>query len=532
MKKLIGWMMVLSLAGCQMTQQNRPVTQDTETASDTEQAAAGTAHTGETESTPALSLPAETTEPTADDIPDPAEQADVWQRIAMQFSIPVPKHSKINYYRNWYLTHPGHLESVAQRAQPFLYLIVDKIEQRGLPLELALLPVVESSFDPFAYSHGSAAGLWQFVPGTGKMYGLKQNYWYDGRRDVAAATDAALDYLTYLGNRFDGNWNHAIAAYNSGGGRVSRAISKNIRLNKPTDFFSLDLPVETSSYVPKLLALADIISHQEEYGIVIPAIPNYPVLTEVDPQEQLDLAIAAKYAGISVKELQSYNPAFNRWATDPDGPYTLLIPTEKAGQFELAAQENRGKGLKLIRYKVKSGDAISLLAKKYKTTADTIRQANGLSGNTIRAGQYLMIPTSTKDGNIYALSAPNRLAKTQAISRGQYKLTHIVNQGDSLWSIAQQHKVSHQSLAKWNGMGPRDTLRVGQKLVIWKKGRNGAIIRTVNYQVRSGDSISAIASRFKVSSADIIRWNNLGSDKYIQPGQKLTLYVDVTKVSV
>ncbi|MDW1632071.1 transglycosylase SLT domain-containing protein, partial [Vibrio sp. Y176] len=195
-----------------------------------------------------------------------------------------------------------------------------------LPMELALLPVVESSFDAFAYSHGSAAGLWQFVPGTGKMMGLEQNYWYDGRRDVAASTDAALDYLVQLNERFDGNWEHAIAAYNSGGGRVSSAIRKNKKLGKPVDFFSLDLPKETSSYVPKLLALADVVANQEKYGIDIPSIPNKPVLTLVDPKEQLDLAIAADYAGIGVKELQSYNPAYNQWSTAPEGPHQLLIP--------------------------------------------------------------------------------------------------------------------------------------------------------------------------------------------------------------
>lgn len=535
MKKLFGWAVVLLLAGCQMPQQDKPTVQEAETNSVPEQTmtplSSGALPEAGQINTQTVFIPAEPEEE-PEVIIGPAEQDDVWKRIGMQLSIPVPDQKKVNYYRNWYLKHPNHLESVSRRAKPFLYLIVQKIEERNLPLELALLPVVESSFDPFAYSHGSAAGLWQFVPGTGKMYGLKQNFWYDGRRDVAAATDAALDYLTYLSNRFHGNWNHAIAAYNSGGGRVSRAIRKNTRQNKPTDFFSLDLPKETSSYVPKLLALADIVAHQDKYGLSIPAIPNRPVLKQTDPGEQLDLAIAAKYAGISVKQLQSYNPAFNRWATAPEGPYSLLLPVDRVAQFELAASANRGKGLTLIRYRVKSGDAISLLAKKYKTTSAVIREANGLSSNMIRAGQYLMIPTSTKDGSTYALSAKNRLAKTQSVSRGQYKLTYTVASGDSLWTIARKHKVSHRSLAKWNGMGPRDTLRIGQKLVIWKKGSKGSIIRTVHYRVRRGDTISAIASRFKVRSADIIKWNNLGKQKYIQPGQQLKLYVDVTKVSV
>ncbi|ENP8364457.1 LysM peptidoglycan-binding domain-containing protein [Vibrio vulnificus] len=462
----------------------------------------------------------------------PQTQEDVWQRIAMQLSLEVPDHEKVDYYRTWYLKHPNHLKTVSQRATPFLYLITEKIEARDLPLELALLPVVESSFDPFAYSHGSAAGLWQFVPGTGKMYGLEQNFWYDGRRDVAAATDAALDYLTYLNKRFDGNWNHAIAAYNSGGGRVSSAIRKNNKLGEPTDFFSLDLPKETSGYVPKLLALADIIANQEKYGIDIPAIPNQPVLTLVDPKEQLDLAIAAQYAGLPVKELQSYNPAYNQWSTAPEGPFQLLIPVDKAEEFLAKVEENRGKGMKMVRYKVRSGDTLSALAEKHNTTSEVIRTANSLNGNNIRVGQYLLIPTSQKDASAYTLSAANRLAKTQATARGKYKLTHTVKSGESLWSIAKANKVDHQALAKWNGMGPRDTLRIGQDLVIWKESSEGAIIRTVFYKVRSGDTISGIATKFKVKSNDIVKWNALQNQKYLKPGQQLKLYVDVTKVSV
>ncbi|EGQ7757005.1 LysM peptidoglycan-binding domain-containing protein [Vibrio vulnificus] len=462
----------------------------------------------------------------------PQTQEDVWQRIAMQLSLEVPDHEKVDYYRTWYLKHPNHLKTVSQRATPFLYLITEKIEARDLPLELALLPVVESSFDPFAYSHGSAAGLWQFVPGTGEMYGLEQNFWYDGRRDVAAATDAALDYLTYLNKRFDGNWNHAIAAYNSGGGRVSSAIRKNNKLGEPTDFFSLDLPKETSGYVPKLLALADIIANQEKYGIDIPAIPNQPVLTLVDPKEQLDLAIAAQYAGLPVKELQSYNPAYNQWSTAPEGPFQLLIPVDKAEEFLAKVEENRGKGMKMVRYKVRSGDTLSVLAEKHNTTSEVIRTANSLNGNNIRVGQYLLIPTSQKDASAYTLSAANRLAKTQATARGKYKLTHTVKSGESLWSIAKANKVDHQALAKWNGMGPRDTLRIGQDLVIWKESSEGAIIRTVFYKVRSGDTISGIATKFKVKSNDIVKWNALQNQKYLKPGQQLKLYVDVTKVSV
>ncbi len=521
MRMKYSWVLALLLTGCQLTQ---PSDSGEATSPDTNQST----------SVKAVEPKAKPDEQVEDKKPivTPQSQEDVWKRIAMQLQMPIPDHRTVDYYRTWYLKHPGHLRTVSQRAEPFLYLITEKIEQRGLPLELALLPVVESSFDAFAYSHGSAAGLWQFVPATGKMYGLEQNFWYDGRRDVSAATDAALDYLTYLNKRFDGEWTHAIAAYNSGGGRVSRAIRQNKKQGKPIDFFSLNLPKETSGYVPKLLALADIIANQEKYGIEIPSIANKPVVTLVDPKEQLDLAIAAQYAGISVKELQSLNPAYNKWSTAPEGPYQLLVPTHTVAKFNSQVEKNRGKGMKLVRYKVKSGDSLSVIANRYNTSTKVIQRANGMSNSTIRVGQHLMIPASVKDEKAYELSATNRLAKTQSISRGKYKLTHTVRSGDSLWSIAKANKVSHRSLAKWNGMGPRDTLRTGQKLVIWKDGSDGAIIRTVYYKVRSGDTISGIAMKFKVKSSDIVAWNDLAKSKYLKPGQKLKLYVDVTKVSV
>ncbi|SHO58567.1 LysM peptidoglycan-binding domain-containing protein [Vibrio quintilis] len=461
----------------------------------------------------------------------PQDQSDLWQRISMQFSLPIPQKKSVKRYRDWYLKHPRHLVTVAQRATPFLYLITKKIEQRNLPLELALLPVVESSFDAFAYSHGRAAGLWQFVPSTGKTYGLQQNFWYDGRRDVNAATDAALNYLTYLNRKFKGDWFHAIAAYNSGSGRVDRAIRKNKKKGKPTDFFSLDLPKETSSYVPKLLALVDVMNNREKYGLKIPQIANKPFLQQVNPKEQLDLAVAAQYADISVKELQSYNPAYNQWATAPDGPYNLLLPIDKVNHFNHSLDRNRGKGIKLIHYKVHSGDTLSTIARKYKTTRQIIQNVNGLSGNLIRAGQYLMIPTSAKGKDTYVLSLNNRIKKIQSKRRGQYRMMHTVRSGESLWSIAGKYKISHTSLAKWNGMSPKDPLKTGKKLVIWKKSTRGAIIRPLYYQVRSGDTLSGIASKFRIKTSDIIKWNDLTKEKYIHPGRKLKLFVDVTKVS-
>ncbi len=463
MRILFSYIMIILLIGCQNTQQIEPVTQV-----ETNSTLSPIDHTTDevaTKSVNKLEQPQIT----------PQNQQDVWQRIAMQLELDIPDHKEIEYYRNWFIDRPYHLKVIAQRAEPFLYLIVEKIEQRNLPLELALLPVVESSFDVFAYSHGRAAGLWQFISETGKMYGLEQNYWYDGRRDVDAATDAALSYLTYLNSRFNGNWNHAIAAYNSGSGRVSRAIKSNTKAGKPIDFFSLQLPKETSSYVPKLLALADIVANQEKYNVRIPSIANKPVLERVDPQEQLDLAIAANYAGLSITELQSYNPGYNQWATAPEGPHHFLIPLEQVASFRQSVEENKGKGVKLIRYKVKSGDSISVIAENHGTSSKLIRSFNNLSGNIIRTGQHLLIPTSTKHDDSYALSAKNRAQKAQlVIPKDKVKTIHTVSEGDNLWTIAQKHKVSYQKLAKWNGMKLKDTLRPGQKLIIWKSSTDGS----------------------------------------------------------
>ena len=515
MKLKLHWIGLALLAGCQSAPPSEKTQPDTTSAISTP---------SKQDTKPAEIKPIEKPELT------PQEQEDVWQRIAMQLNMPIPDHKSVDYYRNWYIKHPSHLRTVAKRAQPFLYMITVEIEKRGLPMELVLLPIVESAFDPFAYSHGSAAGLWQFVPGTADRFKLERNWWYDGRRDVPAATNAALDYMEYFDRRFDSNWQQAIASYNSGGGRVSRAIRKNKNLGKPTDFFSLDLPEETSGYVPKLLALADIIKNHEKYGVELPPIANKPVLEMVDPNKQLDLAIAAEFAGISISELQGYNPGYNQWATSPDGPYHLLLPIDKVDRFNANLKKNGNKTMKVVRYKVQSGDTISQLAVKHNTTSNIIEQTNDLNGTSIRVGQYLLIPTASQGNKTYALSAPQRLKKTQA--KGKYKSDHTVKDGESLWSIARDNSISYRDLAKWNGMAPKDSLRVGQKLVIWKSNSDGGIIRTVHYQIRQGDNLSSIAQKFSVSVTDIMKWNSIERGSYIKPGQKLKLYVDVTKANV
>jgi len=470
------------------------------------------------------------------DTPDVHTQAvvtDVWARASASFALPIPDDSRVNSQRKWYLKHPEYMARVVKRAKPFLYYIVEEIEKRDMPMELVLLPIVESAFDPFAYSHGRAAGMWQFIPGTGKRFGMPQNWWYDGRRDVVASTQGALDYLTYLNEMFEGDWLHALAAYNSGEGRVQRAINANKRAGKPTDFWNLDLPRETRAYVPKLLALADILKNKDEYAYSWPEIENVAVIEVVDIGSQVDLAFAAELAGMSLKELHGLNPGFNRWATSPDGPHRLVLPIKKAAAFSQAlANIDQKERLNWVRHSVKPGDSLSKIAKQYHTTVKVLKRINELDSSMIRVGQAIMVPVALQELDSYTLSQEQRLASLQNSNTSQQKISHIVKSGDTLWDIARKYKISTKQLAKWNGMAPGDMLHPGKTLVVWQdSGVTSGVTKKLTYTVRNGDSLSLIASKFNVKVSDIGKWNSLNTKRYLQPGQKLKLYVDVTRLN-
>lgn len=466
--------------------------------------------------------------------PDATELEDLWQRIQMQLTFDVPQTRPIVEQRNFYSRHQAYLDRVAGRAQPFLHFIVQEIEKRNMPLELALLPIVESAFDPFAYSHAAAAGMWQFMPATGKRFGLKQNFWYDGRRDVIASTRAALDYLQFLHDRLEGDWLNAIAAYNSGEGRILAAIKRNKQKRLPTDFWSLDLPAETTAYVPKLLALVDILKRPDDFDIVWKFIANEPKIAVVEVGSQIDLAIAAEMAGLNVSELQALNPGFNQWATDPDGPHYLALPQQSVAEFQQKLVQTPSQNwVRFKRYSIVKGDTLGKIAKAHNTSTDAIQRINKLKGHTIRLGQHLLIPTASSDESDYELSSANRVARAQQQTTGN-KLTYTVQQGDTLWDISREHKVSVEQLTKWNGIAKRTPLRPGQKLVIVEQStsdsRSAGISRTVTYKVRKGDSLARIAQRFSVSVADIVKWNQIDTNNYLQPGQQLKLIVGLTQV--
>jgi membrane-bound lytic murein transglycosylase D len=293
----------------------------------------------------------------------PEQYPDVFDRIRAGFKLEDVESRQIDQQLAWFANNPQYLERVFGRASLYMHHIVKEIEARGMPMELALLPVIESAFEPYARSWATANGLWQFMPGTGERFGLKQDWWYDGRRDVLESTRAALDYLQYRHDEFFNDWLLAVAAYNCGEFRVQREVKKNRALGKPVDFFSLTLPSETRAYVPKLMAMRRLVANPEDYGLAFSPIPNEPYFVKVETGGQLDLTLAAELAGITLDEVYELNPGFHRWATDPAGPHFLLLPRDSADGFkrslDLLSPDER---VRVSVHTVKKGESVASIA--------------------------------------------------------------------------------------------------------------------------------------------------------------------------
>ena len=466
-------------------------------------------------------------------IPEPmAPPGDLLERVRAGLALGDVRHSRIDREAIFYARNPEYVERVFTRAAPYLHYIVGEVEQRGLPLELALLPIIESAFQPYAYSRARADGLWQFIPSTGGRFGLKQDWWYDGRRDVVAATQAALDYLTYLHAMFDGDWLAAIAAYNCGEGNVSRAIRRNRAAKMKTDFWNLKLPSETRTYVPRLLAMSDIVAHPEKYGLSIEGMPDIPYFVRVETGGQISMEVAAELAGVTTEEMYDLNPAFHRWATDPTGPHHLLVPVESAVAFsESLLQLTPDQRMRVERYTVRAGDTLTSVAQRFATTTQHLRELNELPApaSTLAEGAELRVPSAVSALPPRVLQAAARVDARSR--RGQtVRAVHVVRRGDSLWSIAQRHKMDVVTLANLNRIDPNDTLRAGQRLVLHAQeagstaAAESADGRRVTYVVRRGDTLSDIARTLRVTVASLREWNNI-SGSSIRAGQKLVAYV-------
>jgi membrane-bound lytic murein transglycosylase D len=438
----------LSLSGCMATtpQATAPPTESPHAVA----SASAAVHTPRAiplalESPPSSLVEAATTEP-----------APIWERLRRGFALPTDSTPRLARELRRIEAAPHAASALLARSEPYLHYILNEVEKAGLPHELALLPAVESGFRPYAYSSSGAAGLWQFMPTTGHMLGLEQDWWHDRRRSIVDSTAAAITYLQTLYARFDGDWLHALAAYNAGTGTVKRAIARARARGEPTDYWSLDLPRETEGYVPRLLALAAAVRAPESFAVHLPDIADAPRFAVLDAGEQIDLAVLADRAEIALDDLLALNPAQRRWASHPDGPHRIVVPIEAAERTSdtLAALPPEER-LRWRRHQIRQGDSLIRIAREYGVTVDALRRANGLSGSNIRAGKDLMIPLadSVEPFTLHVASAPRQ------------QLHYRVRRGDSLYRIAEQLRVSVADLRRWNSVGRY--LQPGERLTLF-----------------------------------------------------------------
>ncbi|TMO59410.1 lytic transglycosylase [Pseudoalteromonas aurantia] len=367
---------------------------------------------------------------------EPTKVDDVWQRIALQLRFAPSQHPSVQKRVAWYLQHPNYMDEISKRAGPFLHYIVNEVERRGLPIELALMPLIESDFDTSAYSHKHASGLWQLTPLIAKHYGIKIGPWYDGRQDVIDATNAALDFLSYLHKRFDDNWYHAIAAYNIGEGRIARAISNNIKHGKSSDFFHLKLPKQTRHYVPKLLAAATLLRQKK---MKFPPIKNQAVITVLPLKNGVILNDVQAW-----QSLEHLNPGYTRFPALLDGPRHIVIDKKQASQWQsYVAQQPSMPSKQWQQYAIKPGDSLSVIAQQYSLSVAQLKAFNQLKNARIIAGKTLLLPILADK-----------------------KIDYSVKSGDSLWRIARTFNVTVSKLKQWNNLS-RETLQIGKTLTVF-----------------------------------------------------------------
>jgi len=399
--------------------------------------------------------------PLADDAATPESDppADLWQRVRDGLTWQKLGNARVDAQRKALLRQENYLPMVAARADYYLYYIVEEVSARGMPMEIALIPVIESTLDPFASSYSGAAGLWQIMPRTGRKLGLERDAWYDGRQALRDSTEGALDYLQSLHDQFDGDWLLAVAAYNAGEGTIAKARRAVTARGRKANYWSLNLHRQARDYVPKIIALAQIVAAPERYGVDIPFVPNSPAFEIADTGAPLRFSQAAELAGVDVATLRALNPGRLRGTVSAHRDAELLLPVGTLEQFEEGLESLDPAELPQWQtYRIRPGDTLSHIARRYHTDVALLAQVNDLHGSLIRAGDTLQIPVD-------AVAGTDRHSGTASGARAR------------------------------------------------------------GYLVRAGDSLYRIASRFNVSISSIISWNKLDPDAYLQPGQKLTLYI-------
>lgn len=418
---------------------------------------------------------------------------DVWQRIRDGYAMPEMDSKLIAHYERYYARNPEYMERMGERARRYLYFIIEEVEKRGMPTEIALLPMIESAFNPVAYSGARASGIWQFIPSTGKHFGMEQNWWYDARRDVISATNGALDYLQKLHDQFH-SWDLALAAYNCGERCVEKAQSRNRKQHKPTDYAHLKLPKETRHYVPKLLAVKNVIAYPMSYGLTLTEIPNRPYFAAVSTERHMDVQVAANMAEITIEEFNALNPGHSRPVILQDKDNMILLPVEKVAVFRANLENANQPLVSWQEYQPKKGEKIAELAPRFGITPEKLRTVNGLSPRVQEcSGQPLLVPVAEGESAPEFEAFNTHLGPTDPLLVNA--VAHIVRRGDTLSGIAKRYHVKLSSLKNWNH-GVR-ILRPGMRIMV---AQRTAQPRNLGKAKRSKPAVASRASYNKSSS--------------------------------
>jgi len=442
---------------------------------------------------------------------------DLWQRIRKGFAMQKLDSSLISRQEQWYAKRPDYVARMTERAQRYLYFIVSEVEKRGMPTEIALLPMIESAFKPNARSASSAVGIWQFIPSTGKHFGLEQNWWHDERRDIVSATESALDYLQKLHDQF-GDWQLALAAYNWGENAVDRAQEYNRRHNQPTDYSHLKMPAETRNYVPKLLAVKSIVNDPARFGLSLEDIPDKPYFTAVNPSRRMDVKVAAELAEMPLAEFVALNPAHNRPVMLQDDDTPILLPVDKVDTFLNNMQAYDKPLVSWEPYQSRRGERLDKLAARFDISVADLRSANGFASYIKTSdGRKLLVPTDNSDNaNDSDFAAFNTYLPPTLTDR--HATVHVVRKGDTLGAIARQYHISVAVLKRNNHNS--SVIQPGQRLVV----AGGVAARNNSKKVhivRRGETLASIARRYHISVATLKSQN--GNTSVIHPGQRLLI---------
>lgn len=457
----------------------------------------------------------------------------VWDHIRAGYGLPDASNSAVDAQIRFYTSNKAYFYKITQQSEPYLHYVASELQANNMPLELALLPFIESSYNPSAAS-ASNAGIWQFGAATGRNFGLKQNSWYDGRKDVVASTDAAIRLLKKLYARFDNDWLLAVAAYNAGDGTIQQALDKNRRAGKPTDFWSLPLNKTTQGYIPQLLALSKIVANPNVYDFKLYPIPDTPYFVKINVDSQINLADAAQNSSLDGSLLKRLNAGFSGWLTDPTEPRQVLVPVDAAAKFELQLDSlPKVANIKWQEYIVKKGDTLDAIAKHYGANAARIKTVNNIKSADLTLGQRLQIPLSPADDNS-TYSAPEKTIAEQPSKEKANSNYYIVKSGENLWSIAKAQNTTVGALAQLNNLTPKSSLQPGQKLIVLNQAsvlsktnaNETPTTRQLSYTIKSGDTLGKIAAKYDVSVKQIMQWNKIKDETNIRPNQELIVLVD------